>query len=157
MMVARELALIAWCESLDWIDDAGQDWHSEFDRREYGLLCNAEESAIYVLPVDKAKSTKIPKGRKGLKKAYRSFTGMDIDTALSLTVPNNRTELHKIGYLVRVVYISDKWTNELTRYGHDYKTEVILYADRPKLSAARVFGAMSTNGRRLVSERGLIA
>lgn len=157
-MVAREIALIAYLEVIEWIDDSGQDYHAEFKKREAGLFCNGAENALYILPISKAKQISTPPGRKALKKAYKTFTGYDTDRALEITIPNNRTELNKIGYLTRIIYLSDKWQGgTITRYGHDYKTEVVLYSDRKSLQAARIFGAMSQTGKRLVSKRGLIA
>ena len=156
MIVARELALIARVESIEWIDDSGQPFFVDFTQPDNGLFCNDLENAIYFLPLKKSKAAKIPAGRKQLKKAYRSFVGFNPDAAFEITIPNDRTELKKIGYIQKVIYVSDKWTGDLVRYGHDYKTEVILYSDRKTIPAMRIFGAMSKNGARLVSARGLI-
>lgn len=156
MIVARELALIARVEAIEWTDDAGQEFFADFTKPDNGLFCNDLENAIYFLPMGKTKAAEMPTGRKQLKKAYRSFVGFEPDAAFEITIPNDRTELKKIGYIQKVIYVSDKWTGDLVRYGHDYTTEVILYSDRKTIPAMRVFGAMSKNGARLVSARGLI-
>jgi hypothetical protein len=154
--VDPELALLASCESVEFVDEDGQEWQIDFDEGKFGLFCNGDEDALFILPVHKAKAITVPKGKRGLKDAYLSFTGYEVNDGLSFEIPKSRRTLQPIGTMQRVIYLSDKWNRKPTRYGHEYETEVTMYADRDTPSASRVFGARADSGRRLVSKRGLI-
>lgn len=156
MIVSRELALIAEAVSVNWTDDAAQDLRLEFKPGEYGLFSNAGKNALYLLPLADAREVKLPR-KKSLAQAFRTFTARPADCAISITVPNDRTELKKIGYVLAIEYVSDKWTGKKTLYVHDYTTRVRFYADRLRLETAKNFGLLSQTGRTLVSPRGLIA
>jgi hypothetical protein len=152
--VNREIALIANCESLEYFDDSGQEWIIEFAPGKYGLFCSGDEREIYVLPIHKAKEIDLPKGRAGLRGAYSSFTGYEVNSALRFEIPSNK--MIPVGTMQRAIYISDKWNREPTRYGHEYESDVTLYADHESPSKAKIFVARADSGRRLVSKRGLI-
>lgn len=155
MKMPRELALIALCESVEWYDGEGQNFTAEFDQKKYGLLVNAKETALYIAPINNSRMVEVPE-KKVLKKVYKTFTGYDIDSAITFHVPNNRTQLQRIGCIKRIIYVSDKWNENPTRYGHDYETRVLFYADRQFIENAQIFGVRQSRGKRLLDERGLI-
>lgn len=159
MKVGRELVwLRAWVDSVNITDDAGKQIRRTFKADSVHLFSNLAGTALYLLPVKSAKAAKVAATRKRGKALYSRFTGYEAEQGFRFSIPDAATTLYKRGDCLTLYYTSDKAAGggrgKRQKYVHTFKSPPPIYSDRP--GAPRAWGIMQTDGKRLVTERGII-
>ena len=152
MNVSKNVALLGFVESITWYGDKNKLKRSRFKQYTQALTCTGSGKEIYLLPCDNVESIEIPKGLKKEENLYRRWSNFTIDSAFSIDIPT--VKLKKIGSIVEIDYVTDKWTGKKTHYRHLYEDTCYLYGDRTRIP--RVWGIKSSRTKVIVNERGLL-
>lgn len=154
MVVSKDLVLLATANKIHIVNDKGEESLISFSRHEHGLFSNHAGTALYCLPLGKAKKVSLPEGRKAGKKLFKTWHGFEVNKGIKVSIPDKAATLFKCGYALSVLYTSHKWDGKPKQYIHDFKGKIRAYCDRPV--NPRTFGLMSVNGKGLVTARGIV-
>jgi len=159
MKIGKELVYLRACvNAINVSDDANDHRKFTFRAGTMQLFSNVEGTALYILPVKRPKAATVPRSRKRGKALFSAFTGYEAEAGFRFTVPDAATTLYKRGDVLTILYTSDKdaggGRGTRQKYIHTFKAPPPIYSDRK--AAPRAWGILRTDGKRLVTARGII-
>jgi len=159
MKVASHLVFLGWCRLFTMEDDAGTVIRGETAVGKVGVFATPNKRALYLLQLPTARTVdKDPRSSSQAAKLFRTWSQREPEEWFRFVLPDSSSTLWKWGYASELVYRSDKWNREPTDYIHRFDRAPVAYADRKPGPKARPknWGILATDGRPLVSARGII-
>lgn len=164
MKIARRLVLLGIARELVIEDDAHAykriAWKlPRSGDIESGLFSNGKGTALFILPI-RAPVPQDGSAPRDLAVLFRKWSQLEPSTLFRFKVPDRSATLFKNGYARSILYRSGKWTGRDEDYLHTFEMEPgpVMYADRQGAGrgAASAYGILRTDGKPLVTARGII-
>lgn len=162
MKISRDLVFLGYVLSFTVEDDAGAALRAAPKAPgDWNLFCTPNGRALYILQIDGVKQDeRSPHGNKEAAKMFRTWSRRDPSQWWRMKTVSHSKDgtLWKWGYMLDIVYRSDKWAQHPTDYIHHFKGTPVAYADqKPGPHASpRCWGVLDTGGRILVTGRGIV-